>query len=282
VKKILFFLFFLLLPISGFADNLNRDTYSIYETKRIKFDVTPKLKAELIQDKRQIAVQLQEQKIQPIIQIETDYEGDFFIQTHDFNFDGFTDFAVAVNQGYMGVDWFYNVYFFNPKTKKFEEKINNMGTTGEIEINSDQKQISGFYKSGTSLMGAAYRFQNGSPYLYLESDESQGSGLVAKTYRDSKGKVVKNMIADYDNNPVQAKALLKKVSLYDAPNEESKTKAYLVKNDQVTLLSAAKNWEWLLIEYDGATKVTKWAHAKEFWSLTPDTQIPLSHLNLEK
>lgn len=277
MKKIIPLLFVLLIPINGFANDFTFKSYSIHEINHIHFDITRTFKAELVQNKGNITIQCQGQKTQEITNLKINLDN-FFMQINDFNFDEFADVAIAEDQGYMGVNWFYNIYFFNPKTKKFDKKIENMGTEGEIKIDKNQKEISGYSKSGQSIAGIFYRFQNGKPYVYLESDEPQGSGLVAKTYKNSTGKIIKNIITDYNNNPVTAKVLLPKASLYDSPREESKTTTYLIKGDQVTLLDMAESWQWLLVEYDGVKKSIKWVHADEFWSLTPDTEIPNSYL----
>jgi len=70
----------------------------------------------------------------------------------------------------MGVNWFFTIYFFNPENKKFEKEIEGMGTYGSIQINKNQKEISGLSKSGPSVESISYRFKKGKPYIYRQQE----------------------------------------------------------------------------------------------------------------
>ncbi len=63
----------------------------------------------------------QTRKTQIITNIETSITGKpTHLEINDYNFDGFTDFAVFHTDDGMGVYTIYQIFIFNPKTKNFD------------------------------------------------------------------------------------------------------------------------------------------------------------------
>jgi len=259
----------------GFSATPAAKFYPLNQTNTIDLSISPKLKAQLVLNAERVTVQCQGKNIQVLTKVGNLPEGQFPVQIDDFNFDGLTDVAVGESTGSSGLNWFYVVYFFNPKTSLFEKGIEDLGTGSEIETTPNQKEISGHSKDGSFMTGVSYRFQNDSPYIALESVELQGSALVAKAYKDPAGKIVQTIVTDYDNKQVKAKVLPAKAFLYDSPQESAKTKAYVIKDDQVALHKfSGSDWGWAFVEYKGSKTIDRWMHTNELQSLTPDTELP--------
>jgi hypothetical protein len=108
----------------------------------------------------------------------------------DVNFDGYKDLAVEIGNGYGGVNFFYNFYYFNPTTKKFVE-VPELKSVCNPNIKYEQKQILSSCKSGPGYSDSIYQF-GAAGYIIT---------TIPKIYRiDPENASAGNQISIYGNN----------------------------------------------------------------------------------
>jgi len=106
---------------------------------------------------------------------------------NDVNFDGYKDLAVEIGNGYGGVNFFYNFYYFNPTTKKFTE-VPALKSVCNPNFKSDQKQILSSCKDGPGYSESIYQFGAAGytltriPNIYRVDPESASVGALVGIY----------------------------------------------------------------------------------------------------
>ena len=108
-----------------------------------------------------------------------------------------------------------------------------------------------------------YRFLDGKPYEYLDS--ILVVPCVEKiTLKKPNGKINKALVGFYDQEKDSLEPDIRtiakdRVYLYDKPEEGAKTKMYIIKGDEITLLDLSGDYyEWILIRYKGKKHIEKW------------------------
>ena len=110
------------------------------------------------------------------------YNGVFYaIELLDWNFDGYKDFSILESAGATG-NYFYQIYLFNPISKKFEQKKGFENWGGFLDVKN--KQLVSHFRSGMDHDSYEYyKIKNGIPVF--------DHGKVSSTYNsDGKGKYV--------------------------------------------------------------------------------------------
>ncbi|MDO8530489.1 MAG: hypothetical protein Q7S10_03755 [bacterium] len=87
------------------------------------------------------------------------------VSDKDINFDGYHDLSVISSSGYMGVNFFYDYYLFNPTTKLFEKTGLNICNP---QFKKEEKKIYSSCKSGPTYLTTVYTF-NGKEYIAGET-----------------------------------------------------------------------------------------------------------------
>ena len=187
----------------------------------------------------------------------------------DFDFDGAPDLMVPVSTGYGGVNWFYTLHRFDPALRRFrppekDEFCNPEPRPGE-------KLLAVPCKSGPAWYDDAYKFDAaGRPYRYRTNDlialtGFEGDESVAYLQRllDPAGRGLKSSVLDAgESKPAIRRIPGARVYLHDAPEEKSRSAAYVVKGDSVELLDVADRdgRQWLQIAYRSARagRLVKW------------------------
>jgi len=75
----------------------------------------------------------------------------------DVNYDGYKDLAIEIGNGYGGVNFFYNFYYFNPTTKKFVE-VPELKNVCNPNVKYEQKEILSSCKNGPSYTETIYQW----------------------------------------------------------------------------------------------------------------------------
>jgi hypothetical protein len=108
----------------------------------------------------------------------------------DVNYDGYKDLAIEIGNGYGGVNFFYNFYYFNPTTKKFIE-VPELKNVCNPNFKYEQKEILSSCKDGPGYSDAIYQW--GAPGYMLIN--------IPKIYRvDPTSASVGNQASIYRNN----------------------------------------------------------------------------------
>jgi Tfp pilus assembly protein PilE len=108
----------------------------------------------------------------------------------DLNFDGYKDLAIEIGNGYSGVNFFYNFYYFNPTTKKFVE-VPELKNVCNPNVKPDQKQILSSCKDGPGYSESIYQFGAAGHILTK----------IPKIYRiDPESATVGSLVGIYGNN----------------------------------------------------------------------------------
>lgn len=87
----------------------------------------------------------------------------------DVNFDGYKDLTIETGNGYMGVNFFYNFYLFDPQTKKFKEAPELIGVCNP-QVQYDKNQILSECKNGPGYCGQIYKF-DGKNYQIIKPEQ---------------------------------------------------------------------------------------------------------------
>ncbi|WP_298609232.1 hypothetical protein [uncultured Thiothrix sp.] len=194
--------------------------------------------------------------------------------TNDFNFDGAQDLALLESSGYGGVNAFYQLFFWDQQAQEFKafgETVSNP------EADAKQQVLTTSTRSGPIWYTTKYKLEQGKLYPAVEWEPiTVNDGYWQRlTFKNPQGKVIGHKVINSqdeqsgdagDNLPfVVASIKVKKAALYDKPSAATKTKMYLVKKDEVTLL----DWQptegdpyvgegWFLVHYEGKKVVEKW------------------------
>lgn len=194
--------------------------------------------------------------------------------TEDFNFDGAQDLALLESSGYGGASLFYRLFLWNQKTTSFQE-------FGEIvdnpEVDAKTQVLTTYSRDGLVSYATKYKVEQGKLYPAVEwTPITVNDGNWQRlTFKNPQGKVIGHKVVNSqdeqsgdagDNLPFAGATIkVKKAALYDKPNSATKTKMYLIKKDEVTLL----DWQptegdpyagegWFLVRYEGKKTTEKW------------------------
>jgi hypothetical protein len=107
-----------------FSISYSQNHLSVVQKGKEKFEISLKINSAPANDEdiqQSIAVKnTQTRQTQIINNIETSVTGKpSRLEANDYNFDGYTDFATFHTDDGMGVYTIYQIFIFNPKTKKF-------------------------------------------------------------------------------------------------------------------------------------------------------------------
>ena len=242
-----------------------------YAELPVTFSPTTKLKVVVAQTDNAIQATLPNGKIQALGDMPDVPEGsqaiDGLLLQDDFNFDGAGDVAVLDGVGYGGVNLFYRLYLWDKAAGKFQETDE---TISNPTLTAATKTLSTEQRSGPRWYSTDYRFHKGQPYVWSEGVMVGSDGdLYFVKIHNVAGKVIKQVVAEaQDAASVDAKTVaatrkitVSKAVLYDKPDTANKTKMYLIKGDNVTLLDYRENddgSEWFLVRFKGKKVVEKW------------------------
>lgn len=87
----------------------------------------------------------------------TNYKHQIITANNDVNYDGYKDLTVEIGNGYGGVNFFYNFYYFNPTTKKFVE-VPELKNVCNPNVKYEQKEILSSCKDGSGYLDTIYQF----------------------------------------------------------------------------------------------------------------------------
>ena len=189
--------------------------------------------------------------------------GQWGLHFDDFNMDGRQDFALDVSYGYGGVNVFSNIYIFNAKTGRFEHRL---GDVSNIDMRAKSRELYTAQKSGPLYYSTIYRIDDGRLFKFKDSTILL-NGLEKATVFDRAGTVVRELIFDDTDEkmvPAIRKIIPEKAWLYSAPNEKNRTRAYLIKGDEVSVLDVSGEWfDWYKIRYEGKKPLVRWVQGKD-------------------
>ena len=105
-----------------FSVSYSQNTISISQKDKSKIFVTLKNSGNPEDEEQSLEIRnSQTGNLQIIKNVETSITGKpTHLEINDYNFDGFTDFATYHTDDGMGVYTIYQIFIFNPKTKKFD------------------------------------------------------------------------------------------------------------------------------------------------------------------
>jgi len=236
--------------------------------------VKPGNTARLVLDEGSLSVIHEDEEIQPIysdMMKEERLNGQWGLHFDDFNMDGFQDFAVDISYGYGGVNIFSDIYFFNAKTGRFFKGLEEVSN---IELSPETGEIHTSQKSGPRYYRTNYRFKDGKPYKYQDVTVIFDNLEVITLYNAS-GKTIQKAVVDIDSKmrngrliPALRAITVERAQLFMKPNEQSRTKAYLIKGDQVEVLEVKGEWDdWYKIRFKGKKTIERWIKPRDIESI---------------
>lgn len=193
---------------------------------------------------------------------ESDLEQGPSFEVADYNFDGHADLAIRLPAGMVNEN--YSLYLYDPATRRYAlltlpEALSDALNCGELlglHANVEEHALYSSCRSGPRWYYDALRFdEQGKPWLYkalhVQEDNSQDYPyldfqLFEKTF-DAAGNEVASRAVDDDNQTQIWTVPTARVDLYQQPNLDSRTKAYLIQGDTSEVL--ARKGQWLQIRY---------------------------------
>ncbi|MFN3266966.1 MAG: XAC2610-related protein [Deinococcales bacterium] len=175
--------------------------------------------------------------------------GDLLVE--DFDFDGFNDVGIPSGIGYGGVNVFYQIQRYNPKTKRLELLEGKDFEVSNPGFDPKNKILFSSARSGPAWYGTQYKFLGGKPYRLKSEDPVVLIGFPKRetlmyqtTTYNSKGQVISTELNEQNAKggtvPVFRAIVSAKADLYSAPNDNAKTGRYIVRNDVVRVLELQK------------------------------------------
>jgi hypothetical protein len=182
---------------------------------------------------------------------------DIAYEVADYNFDGFPDVAVETSSGYGGVNLFFNVWVFTPKSGCFTKVLSEVSNIARV---ADKKRLHASMKSGREAVRDEYAFHHGKAVRVL----SEVSDFEFSSIREwnLRGQVTARRFEwNGAAEPIKLKIGVPRVPLFSSASVSARTSMYLVQGDEVVLLDRqSENEDWFLVQYrtpSGKT-IQKW------------------------
>ena len=173
----------------------------------------------------------------------------------DYNFDGYNDIGIVHSVGYMGVNIFADYHFYDPKNRSYKRYLESVSN-----LKIDGKSLLSRMRSGPYHYWSIYKIKNKKPYKEAEA-QIIGEIFDAITKFNSQGKVVKSYY-----EPTHLTITAKRAYLYSQADEDSKTKAYIIKGDKVKILDYGSASAMVRVEYKGKKKrYERWIKLEDFY-----------------
>ena len=262
------------------------DALATTEQSSFPFKFSPQAGIEVTIDQpsgSEVIAQLPKGKKQTLAVVETFEASDAvnnIALVDDFNFDGAQDLALLESVGYGGVNLFYHFYLWDKNTQELRDYGDAISNP---QLDTQRQLLNSSERSGPMWSSTRYRAEQGKlyPAVLWEAITVNDGNWQRLTFKDVNGRVLGHKVVNSqdeqsgdagDNLPnVVATIKVKKAALYDKPTESSKTKMYLIKKDQVTLL----DWQategdpyagmgWFLVRYEGKKTLEKWLEGTAF------------------
>ena len=193
------------------------------------------------------------------------------ILVDDYDFDGYLDLMIPTATGYGGVNWFYDLYRYQPASRSFRALETDDFDFCNPEAVPAEKMVKSPCKDGPAWYDDAYKFAAGKLYQYrgtelvhLEGFEGDDAVVYGHTYYGPEKQVLRRSVAEAANGEatVRRRVPWEKAALYLTPSPQAKGASYLVKGDRVELLEVKQEGErqWVRIAYQSAKagRMVRW------------------------
>ncbi|MCL6525956.1 MAG: hypothetical protein K6T57_03650 [Thermaceae bacterium] len=193
----------------------------------------------------------------------------------DFNFDGWLDLALPMATGYGGVNFFYEIYFYDPLSRGYVLLRVPGEYDGQFcnpEVSRGEKALLTSCKTGPSYAYADYKFAAGQPYLYRTSQLYPLSGFGCKddlifyirTF-NAKGQLMRELWSDGPRQTQVASRVVvqPRLPLYPRPDPKVAPNGYLVRGDRVEVLGLnTSDYAWVKVAYQSRAvgRIVRWVH----------------------
>ena len=199
-------------------------------------------------------------------------KGDVLVS--DFNFDGWADIAVPSGIGYGGVNYFYNLYTFQPSGSRFAplEFPNDTGLCNPV-LRATTRTIETDCKNGPRYYYTDFRFTGGKPYIYRSAEmvllNAFGSDQYLVYRIDTFNPSAQLLRSKISDDPHRETAPLRylpmtRAWLYTTPKASAITASYIVRNDPIRILEVldGEAGQWVKIAYQSRTlgRIVRWIY----------------------
>lgn len=180
----------------------------------------------------------------------------------DFNFDGYTDIAIATGESIDGLAEIYTLFCWRPDLGRVAP-LSGLATISNPELIATHRELRSASRTGKHWSETSYRFTHGRPYVYSKSVMLSNQIWHTSTYTEQGQKVVSLISSDGATKsapqPIVKPIHTEQAWLYLQPLPSSKTQEYLLRNVQVTILDYHEGrLDWVLIRTHGQHPVERW------------------------
>ncbi|AFJ46276.1 hypothetical protein EBL_c11720 [Shimwellia blattae DSM 4481 = NBRC 105725] len=159
---------------------------------------------------------------------------------------------------------------FNVQNNKIESPP-VAGEDGKLcNVSAINNYVVSSYRDQGIWINDVYKVLSGKPWTLLFSDFCADCQQVKRVYYKNGIRSFQELMSEGDDysarRPLNGIVLVKKVFLYSRPDEQSKTKEYLVKGDLFNLSDMSDNGFFYQIEYTASSgeKVSYWIRSDDF------------------
>ena len=192
----------------------------------------------------------------------------------DVNFDGWLDVLTPASTGYGGVNYFFDVYTFNPRASRFE-LLEFPGDGGPQPCNPEprpkERVLLTNCKSGPAYYTTDYKFLTGKPYVYRTSEMFPFAGFKSDDllYKvrvfDTRGRQTRTLWTDDPaiEQPAVRVVTRARLFLHDRPDQASQTHMFIVRGDRVEILDVLEaNILWVKVAYQSRKlgRLVRWVY----------------------
>jgi hypothetical protein len=192
----------------------------------------------------------------------------------DVNFDGWLDVLTPASTGYGGVNYFFDVYTFNPRASRFEW-LELPGGDGPQACNPEPRPRERILltncKSGPAYYTTDYRFLTGKPYVYRSSEMFPFGGfksddlLFKVRVFDPRGRQMRTLWTDDPaiEQPAVRVVTQARLFLHERPDRASQMRTFIVRGDRVAILDVLEtNTLWVKVAYQSRKlgRLVRWVY----------------------
>ncbi|WP_424950006.1 SH3 domain-containing protein [Deinococcus sp.] len=182
----------------------------------------------------------------------------------DFNFDGYRDVAVPTDTGYGGVNTFYTLYFYRPASRTFQktryrDDQNDHAIRANLSPDPVTHTVDGSYKSGPAYVALTLCPTPDGLDLYtcrqgdLNFNLAQTADDYDWTWFSPSGTVLASRpLRRSGEDRSRWTVAAARLDLHTGPTLNSKSLAYVVRDDQVEVLELRAGWAH--VRYSGQGK----------------------------
>lgn len=241
------------------------DSQHTLPTQQLPFYPDEANRLTIITDNNQIYLRHEQGKKQVLISDTRSIpEHVYDIWLADFNFDNHLDIAIAIAEDEDGINEVYQLFVWDHEQARVKP-MPKLSQLSNPDLLVKQEVLKTISRSSHHWRETLYRFNQGKPYVYARIDMLSHNLWHTQVY-SKEGKKLLSRIAKEGGLTAAPKPIILPIMsdqawLYAKPLPSTKTKQFLHRNEEVTILDYHKSsnqLDWVLVRSHGKAPVESW------------------------